>query len=294
MTQATNTLVVGAAGRFAGLVVPALAARGVKPRGLVRTPEQADVARANCAAEVVLGDMRDRASLESALHGIERAFYVSPVFQEDESEMGVGFVETAKRAGVKRIVFSSLIRPSLGLRNHASKRPIEDALFSSGLDYTVLRPSVLYQNLAAAWPAVLESGVLAEPFSAGARIARVDYRDVAEVAAIALTDDVLLNGSFELCADGGKTREEVAAIASEVSGRTITAAAPTFEEWAAKAKLPYAEKQKQQLAAMYAHYDKHGLLANPFTLRAILGREPRSMRDFFADLMAARPTLIQQ
>ena len=40
-------LAVGAAGRFAGLVVPALANRGVSVRGLVRDPAQGDQARRN-------------------------------------------------------------------------------------------------------------------------------------------------------------------------------------------------------------------------------------------------------
>ena len=292
MPEVTNILVVGAAGRFAGLVVPALAKRGIRPRGFVRTPDQADTARGNGAGEIVIGDLRDGANVEAALQGVERAFYISPVFQEDEAEMGVGFVKAAERAGVSRIVFSSLTHPSLELRNHASKRPIEDALFRSGLDCTILRPAVLYQNLVAAWPTVLKTGVLAEPFSLTARIARVDYRDVAEVAAIALTEDLLLNGDFELSADSGMNREKVAAIASKASGRTIKAAAPGFEEWAAKAHAPDNAAQRQQLAAMYAHYDQHGLLGNPFTLRAILGREPRAMSEFFADLMAGTPTTV--
>ena len=292
MPEPTNTLVVGAAGRFAGHIVPALAKRGVHPRGFVRTQEQADIARGNGAGEIAFGDLRDGASVEAALKGVERVFYISPVYEEDEAEMGIAFVEAAKRAGVRRIVFSTIIHPSLDLQNHASKRPIEDALFKSGLDYTFLRPAVLYQNLAAGWPAVVKNGVLAEPFSATARIARVDYRDIAEVAAIALTDDLLVNGEYELSADGGKNREDVAAIASEVSGHEIKAAAPGFEDWAAKAHLPYNEAQKQQLAAMYENYDLHGLLGNPFTLRTILGREPRSLYDFFSDLVAGKPTVV--
>ncbi|WP_428375306.1 NmrA family NAD(P)-binding protein [Lichenicoccus sp.] len=289
--DAGSTLVVGAAGRFAGLVVPALASRGVHPLALVRTVEGAEKARANGAGDTVLGDLRDRPGLEAALRGVERAFYISPVFQEDEAEMGVGFVEAARQAGVRRIVFSTIIHPSLDLTNHASKRPIEAALLKSGLDYTLLRPAVLYQNLAAGWPKLVESGVLAEPFSTISPIARVDYRDVAEVSAIALTEDRLLNGTFELSADGGMNREAVAAIAGQVSGRRIKAVAADFEDWFAKAHLPYDDQQKQQLAAMYAHYDQHGLRSNPFTLRAILGREPRSLHAFFADLVASKAAL---
>ena len=112
------------------------------------------------------------------------------------------------------------------------------------------------------------------------------------MAAIALTEDHLLDGTFELSGDGGRNREELAAIASKASGRAIEAASPGFEEWAAKADLPYNAAQKQQLAAMYAHYDQHGLPGNPFTLRAILGRKPRSLNAFFADLTAGTPTTI--
>ena len=294
MSDLTNTLVVGAAGHFAGLVVPALAARGVRPRALVRTPPQADTARRNGAGEVVFGDLRDRAAMEEALRGVRRVFYISPVFQHDETEIGIAFVDAARRAGVDRVVFSTIIHPSLDLRNHAAKIPIENALFQSGLDCTLLRPAVLYQNLAAAWPNVVRSGVLAEPFSATAPIARVDYRDIAEVAAIALTEDHLLNGTFELGADGGMNRNEVAAIASAAAGRTIVAASPSFEEWAAGAELPYDADQKRQLAAMYANYDRHGLRGNPFTLRAILGRAPRAMHQFFTDLASGTPTTIPQ
>jgi hypothetical protein len=37
---------------------------------------------------------------------------------------------------------------------------------------------------------------------------------------------------------------------------------------------------------MFDHYDHHGLLGSPLTLRAILGREPRTLRAFFEELAA--------
>jgi len=118
----------------------------------------------------------------------------------------------------------------------------------------------------------------------------VDYRDVAEVAAVAFTEDRLLNGTFELCADDGFDRGEVAAVMGEVLGRPIRAAAPDFDTWMSQAKLPYDDHQKEELAAMYAYYDRHGLVGNTLTLRAILGGEPRSIRQFFADLAAGVKT----
>ena len=287
----SKVLVVGAAGRFAGLVVPALAQRGVEVRGLVRDEKQGEQARRNGAAEVAMGDLRDRASIDAALRGVEAAFYIAPVYQKDEAQLGLPFVAAAAAAGVRRIVFSSAIHPVIGaLQNHIQKVPVEAAIVGSGMEFTILHPTVFYQNLAAAWPGVAETGTFAEPFSAASKISRVDYRDVAEVAAMAFTGDRLLNGTFELCADGGMDRGEVAAVMGEVLGRPIKAAAPDFDTWMKKAKLPYDEHQKGELATMYAYYGRHGLVGNPLTLRAILGREPRPIRQFFADLAAGVET----
>ncbi len=80
-------LSIGANGRFAGLVVPELAARGARVRGLVRKPENVDKAKANGASEVVLGDLRDPGSLTAALKGITGVFYIAPVFTPDEARM---------------------------------------------------------------------------------------------------------------------------------------------------------------------------------------------------------------
>ena len=287
----SNILVVGAAGHFAGLVVPALASRGARVRGLVRNEKQGELARQGGATEVAVGDIRDRASLDAALRGVDAAFYISPVYQKDEVGMGQSFVAAAKAAGVRRIVFSSVIHPVIGaLQNHIQKVPVEEALVESGMEFTILHPAVFYQNLVAAWPGVAKTGVFAEPFSAAARISRVDYRDVAEVAALALTGSRLLNGTFELCADGGMDRGEVAAAMGEALKRPIEAAAPDFDTWAAQVKLPYDDDQKEELKAMYDFYDRYGLVGNALTLPMVLGHEPRSIRQFFADLAAGTKT----
>ena len=282
-----KTLVVGAAGRYAGLVVAALAARGVTVRGLVHKNEQSLHAQQNGAAEIVSGDLRDPASIERALRGVDSAFYIPPYYQEDEAQMGLPFVKAAKNAGVRRIVFSSGIHPVIqALESHSEKAPVEAAIIESGMEFTILQPTVFFQVLAPAWPIIVETGVYAEPFSKVSRVSRVDYRDVAEVAAMALTEDRLLNGTFELCADAGTTREEVAAIMGEVTELSIEAATPDFATWLAEAKLPITERQKDALAKMYVYYDRFGLVGSPLTLAAILGREPRSLRQFIADLEA--------
>lgn len=271
-------LSVGADGQFAGLVVPELIRRGARVRGLVHTAKNEDKARANGATEIVVGDLRDRKSLDRAVEGVEGVFYIAPVFQKDEAQLGQNMVAAAVAAGVRRFVFSSVIHPVLSaLSNHAAKAPVEEAVLNSNLEYTFLHPTLFFQNYAGSWPKILQSGVLAEPWSTETRFSRVDYRDVAEVAAIALVEDRLRNGTFELCAEGELNRHDVAAMIGEVLGRTIKA------ERVDPDSLGDASKP---MRPMFDHYDKVGLVGNPLTLRAILGRKPRTLRAYFEELAA--------
>ncbi|MER9598957.1 MULTISPECIES: hypothetical protein [unclassified Mesorhizobium] len=109
----------------------------------------------------------------------------------------------------------------------------------------------------------------------------MDYRDVAEVAAIALTEDRLAYGTFELCASGNLNRHDVAALMSDVLGTEIKVG--TIDP-SAVGDLP------RDMQTMFEHYDHHGLLGSPVALRAILGREPRSIRAYFEELAAAGGT----
>ncbi|MFZ6677889.1 NmrA family NAD(P)-binding protein [Undibacterium sp. Tian12W] len=285
MTTLNRILAVGAAGKFAGLVVPELVKRGAIVRGLVRNPEKAEEARANGVTEIAIGDLSDRAAIESALQGVDGVFYLAPAFLQDEAQVGMQLVEAAKAAGVRRFLFSGAIHPVISqLANHNGKPAVEEALIRSGMQYTLLQPGVFYQNMAPALPVAAEHGVFAEPFSSTSTLGRVDYRDVAEVAALALTGDALAYGTFELTAGENTDRDHVVRIMGEVLGREVKSVTPTFEQWAAMVHLPDAARPTQMLRAMYAYYDRHGLQGNSLTLRAILGREPRSLKAYFTEL----------
>ena len=80
MSSTSTILAVGAAGKFAGLVVPALAERGAKVRGLVWDAGQGEAVRKSGATEIAIGDLRDRARLDSALKDIDAVFYIAPAF----------------------------------------------------------------------------------------------------------------------------------------------------------------------------------------------------------------------
>lgn len=282
MSSSSQTiLVIGAGGQFGGLVATELAKRGATVRALLRSADNTAAARANGASEIAIGDLRKPETLRDALAGVEGVFHIGPAFVTDEADLGVTLVEAAKSNGVRTIVFSSAIHPTNGdLANHRSKLPVETAIFLSGLDYTLLYPATYFQNLTAAWPGIVASGVLAEAFSATARIARVDYRDVAEVAAEALTGDRLSGGAFELCSNDRLSRQDIAKIIGDVLGRPIEAAELAFQDWARIARPPYDARQLAQLQRVFQSYSDYGSRGNSLTLGAILKRQPRSMRQF--------------
>jgi len=278
----TTVLAVGAAGRFAGLVVPELAKRGAHVRGLIRDANEGKDVLSHGAAEVAIGDLGHLASMEKALQGVSSVFYIAPAFLPQEAEVGVGVVEAAKRAGVKRFVFCSVIHPVLSaLTNHWDKAPVEEAILTSGMEYAFLHPTLFFQNFAGNWANVVTSHTFAEPWSTETRFSRVDFRDVAEVAAIALTEDRLNFGTYELCAEGHMNRIEVATLMSEVLGRQIRA-----ERFDPDKVVAGAGELGKGLRRMFDWYDHQGLLGNALTLRAILGREPRTLRSYIEELNA--------
>jgi uncharacterized protein YbjT (DUF2867 family) len=112
----------------------------------------------------------------------------------------------------------------------------------------------------------------------------VDYRDVAQVAAIAMTGgrSELSYGTLELCAPGMQDSYDTATILSEALGRPITAVQIPLDQFASQ--LPIGPV-REGMTRMMAHYDRFGLPGgNALMLCAILGREPRSLKEYFAEL----------
>jgi uncharacterized protein YbjT (DUF2867 family) len=282
-----RVLMVGATGRHAHWVLRELTQRGVTVRALVRTRQRADVARQNGAKEVAFGDLTEPASLRDALAGMDGLFHIGPAHTANEAEMGVAMVDAARAAGVRKFVFSGVIHPSISaMTNHAAaKLPVEEALYSSDLDFTVLQPARFMQNFERSWNDIVGHDRLTQPYSLSAKMCSVDYRDVAEVAAMAMTGGELSYGTFELSAPGMQDSHETAEIIGEVLGRPIAAVQIPLDQFAAHLpEGPFRDGMRR----MMAHYDKHGLPGgNPLVLRSILGREPRTLKDYFRELAAA-------
>jgi uncharacterized protein YbjT (DUF2867 family) len=283
-------LMTGATGRLARLVLAELVRRGTRVRVLIRDPAQESTVRARGATQVCIGALANRRSVETALTGIDRLFYIPPAFMPEEAAVGRALVDSARRHGVSRIVLSSAIHPTLAqLVNHHAKALVEEHIIGTGIEFTFLQPTLVFQNYGAAFAAAAKTGIFAEPYSNHSKICRVDYRDVAEVVGIALCEDRLSYGTFELCAEGHLNRIEVAALMAQTIGRDVDARAITYDEWLARSGMAADSTAAIGMKQMFAWYDTHGLHGNATTLRTLLGREPRALAAFFQELRAGAP-----
>jgi len=278
-----KVLMIGATGKFAGLVLPELKKQGHRVTALVQNENKGKQAEENGADQFVVGDLYDPASLESAVAGMDGVFHIIPAFNR-EVQAGLNMVKAAQASGVSKFVFSSVYHTSLSLANHAEKRPTEEALYRSGMDYTILQPAMYMQMLRQSWQAAKQSGEIMMPYSKDSKMAYVDYRDVAEAAALAMTDKRLSYGTFELASPGMFSRVDLAGLMGKRLGKTVIAKDMPVDEWAKHVPIPPGEL-REGLIAMNREYDQYGFSGgNSLVLETILGRQAHTVPQFIEAL----------
>jgi NmrA-like family len=152
------------------------------------SPEAADRGRLPAGVEVTVGDFDDPASLAAALRGAGRAYLVTPSSQRAEAQQR-RFADLAVQAGVGHLVALSQLgadehSPVRFLRYHAA---VEHHIRDLGTGYTFLRPNLFFQGLLAFARTIAADGRFYAPIGA-ATVSAVDVRDIAAVAAAALTE----------------------------------------------------------------------------------------------------------
>ncbi|WP_414831696.1 SDR family oxidoreductase [Afifella sp. YEN Y35] len=219
------------------------------------------------------GDYERPETLDAAFAGVERLLLISSNAVGRRAGQHRNVVEAAKRAGVQRIAYTSLLhadRSTLGLAEE--HRDTEAALATSGLAVTLLRNGWYTENYAASIPPALEHGALMGSADGG-RIASAARADYAEAAAVALVDDTEPRQVHELAGDEAYTLTEFAAEISRQSGQTVAYAdmpEAEYREALKSAGLP------DGVAAMLADSDagaaKGDLFDDTHELSRLIGR----------------------
>jgi len=275
-------LVTGATGKVGQEVVRQLAAANVPLRALVRDPLRASHIRLP-GVEVALGNLAKPETLDAALSGIDRLFLLSSP-DPDQVNLQSNAIDAARRMGVRHVVKVSVAGgPDAGTQIGRWHWTTETQLKESGLAFTILRPTFYMQGLLLFAPSIATSGTFQLPMGAGA-VAVVDTRDVAAVAACALTQPGHESRIYDLTGPEALTFDQMADELSRATGKKI-----------AYVHVPpdYARKHLLQLSMPRWLVDDMIVLCASFregygaavstAVRDVTQRAPRSFADFARD-----------
>ncbi|MFI6214389.1 NAD(P)H-binding protein [Nocardia brasiliensis] len=211
-------LVTGATGTVGRALIEQLLAAGEQVRAVTRRPESA---RLPAAVEVVRAELGDAAAVAAAMRDVDRVFLLStgPAIPEHDAAVA----GAAAAAGVGRLVKLSSGRAG----DETATDPIptwhragEAAVRASGVACTIIRPLGFMSN-ALHWAGTIRAyGAVHAPYGQG-RIAVIDPRDIAAVAAAALTTDAHLGRIYTLSGPQALSPGEQTAIIGEVLGRQL-------------------------------------------------------------------------
>jgi len=276
--------VTGSTGTIGTELVRLLSAAGVGTRALHR-----DVRKTRALPNVtwVHADLDDARRLRVALDGTDRLFLLTGN-EPDFARTQIGVVRAAEELGVKHIVKLS----ALGASDHSTSTiarehwVVEQALLSTRLQWTILRPHAFMQNwLGDVAESVRAEGVVYAPIGEG-RVPFIDTRDIAAVAAeVLLHVEAHVGKKYVLTGGEAVGYADLAAALSEATGRTITYRPITLEE--ARARLAERGVAAAAIDAMLAiaAYQRAGgptATISP-SVERLLGRRPRTIRDFAHD-----------
>lgn len=290
-------LVSGSTGFLGREICRRLAARGHTVRGLVRsTSDPAVVAQLrDWGVETVVGDLKDRASLDRACRGAEAV--VSTVTttrtrQEGDSvetadrDGQLALVDAARDAGVARFVYVSY-SGQIGMDDPLTlaKRAVEERVRQSGMAYTILRPSCFMEVWLSPAIGFDYPNARAVLYGGGdAPLSWISLGDVAEFAVQAIENPAARNATLELGGPEALSPREAVRIFEEAGGRKFELQEVPEEALRAQYAAATDSLQKSFTALML------GVAAgDPIPMEETLRTFPvrlRSVRDYARDVVA--------
>ncbi|WP_344534133.1 NAD(P)H-binding protein [Streptomyces albiaxialis] len=279
-------VVTGATGGLGGATVEHLLTRvpaeriGVSVRDTARAQHLADR-----GVRVRQGSYEDPATLRHSFAGAEQVLVVSgndPA--ADMVALHRNAVEAAVAAGARRVLYTSQhgAVPGNPYRPSDIHLATEAVLGESGVAWTALR-NAAYGPLDQVLGPWQRTGVIAQPEDGPVPYTHRD--DIAEGTAALLAGDRSFDGPVNLTATAAVTFDDIAGIASGLTGRLVERVVVDDEQWVADRIASGVPEQMARFLVTWYQAARRGCFAEADPLLAeLLGREPRTV----ADQLAAR------
>ena len=231
-----TVLLIGGTGLLGGAVAEELAARGEPVRALVRQGKRAARLRA-LGFELVVGDLRDRHTLDRVLRDVRAVVTTAqgdPLsrrkpMQQIDGDATQLLIATARRMHVEHFVFVSALKADEGAASVpqlAYKYAAEQALQSSGMRYTIIRPSAFQETFGdgfAPFKGIIErTGIGMTMGSGRGRQSFVAISDVARAVVLALDLPAARDAIVPIGGPEDLNYRDAYARIAQVTGRRVT------------------------------------------------------------------------
>ncbi|VVD34150.1 NmrA family NAD(P)-binding protein [Paraburkholderia dioscoreae] len=284
-------LVTGSTGVVGKQVLEHLAGSGAQVRALTRSPEKAQFPDGVTAVQ---GDLSDVDGLRRAMNGVSTLFLLAPN-AADELTQALQTLSVTREAGVKGVVYLSVFKGAdyVDVPHFTGKYTVERMIEHCDLPATVLRPAYFMQNDVRQKEPLLTHGAYGMPIGAKG-ISMVDVRDIGEAAARELlrrerAADRLPRETYALVGPDAITSQSVASIWAEALGRAVRYGGDDLDLLEQRLKAAAPGWLAYDIRLMMSRYQQDGAVASRAEidhLAALLGRQPRSYRDFAKETAA--------
>jgi uncharacterized protein YbjT (DUF2867 family) len=207
-------LISGATGHVGKPLVKQLLDKGAAIRVFVR--DERKVTDLPKHVERAVGDLDRPETLAAALRGVDQLYFVTA-----DTQQVTHLLEAARQNGVKHVVKQSTIEADRSIGPGKWHRQQEEMIQSAGFDWTFLRPTMMMDNTIDWWGATIKSQHAVYFPGGKGKVAPVDPRDIAAVAAAVLTCPEYRKQIYELTGPEALTIGEMVQILSKVLGKRI-------------------------------------------------------------------------
>lgn len=278
--------VFGATGTIGKPLLASLKAKGAKLRAVTHTPNNRAAPEAQ-GHEVVVADFGDQAALARACEGSDKVFLVTPAHPEMR-QWKANVIAAATDAGVGHVVMCTGLgaSPKARLTFGIWHSETQELLKESGMGWTLVQPTYFIQNILWQSGAIATESVYLDDL--GGPVSWVDARDIADVAAEALTGEGHQGKAYGLTGAEALDGGQIAGLLGEVTGRKISVR-PVDQE-TARATMVASGMDVEVAAAMVelaAIAPKGYLSGIETTVEKVLGRPARQFADYLRENAAA-------
>ncbi|WP_268035893.1 SDR family oxidoreductase [Algoriphagus sp. PAP.12] len=211
--------ITGATGQLGSLVIDHLKSKTAAENivALVRNQEKA----AGLGVESRAFDYNDSGTLKQSLSGIDYLLLISSSEVGQRSRQHKNVIQAAKEAGVKWIVYTSLLHADTSTLSLAGEHLETEALLKeAGIPVTILRNGWYTENYLGSVDSALKAGAFIGSAGEG-KISSAARNDFAEAAAVVITDPQHQGKVYELAGDESYTLSDLAKEISKEAGKEI-------------------------------------------------------------------------